>query len=177
MVSWRRVWDWLTAGLRGFTKDATVMKSTGYLRRLIVFINSCWSRNDIHNPCIFHKVLRSYIITVTSTLQWSIKTYINPRKTLHNFRPQQKPPVCPRILSDLSTSIKLRSLQSYLETTNSKVSNMPRDGSGRSDNTIEPGKNIIHGTQGEVCSTTTSLIKYPAFHITNRPLCCLAFLL
>lgn len=56
MVSWRRVWDWLTAGLRGFTKDATVMKSTGYLRRLIVFINSCWSRNDIHNPCIFHKV-------------------------------------------------------------------------------------------------------------------------
>lgn len=27
---------------------------------------------------------------------------------------------------------------------------MPRDGSGRSDNAIEPGENIIHGTQGEL---------------------------
>lgn len=37
---------------------------------------------------------------------------------------------------------------------------MPRDGSGRSDNAIKPGENTIHGTQGGVCSTTTSLIEY-----------------
>ena len=80
------------------------MNSTGYLRRLVIFINSRWPRNGIHNLHIFHKadpkismrslgvglnyatVLRSYI-TVTSILQWSIKPYINPHKILHNFSP------------------------------------------------------------------------------------------
>ena len=55
IVSQRRVCDWLTAGLRSFTQDTTVMNSTGHPRRLIIFINSRWPRNSIHDLHIFHK--------------------------------------------------------------------------------------------------------------------------
>jgi len=129
----------------------TVMNSTGHLRCLIIFINSCWSRNGIHNLCIFHKVDPKFSMkSLGIGLNYAtvICSYIVNPSIIPQNHPQQTIQHATRRIRPLRQRHRAR----------------------REYNSRNSRRNVLD------YHFPYQILPNPAFHTTNRPLCFSAFL-